>query len=453
MPTSGPDVAAAAESRDVLDVLIGRSFTTSNWTNGETCGWISGSSSESFACGHSGTCATNPDNIVGCVSGTVSPFYSSCLNYDAYQKSSCTDEGLSIGCCMNTEYPECATYLWTGSPVRSMYRCWSSQAVISMLDVPQAEIDASLSSVSASATVTATQHSVNSGPRITSGTDSDDSSSQSHNLSPGAWAGILIGTVAGLVLCYLIFKCMRKLHKDGERDFQEVQEHLDSYLLPNWQQSPATPTPAGRQANPAATPEVTAARTRNRATVNRLYGPDALPETPVRGRRSTRTGPSRRRRVHHSRHQVGTPSPADRVNPPSYEWSLMSPRAPQSISYPYPYPQARPQTPFGPAQSTTLSSVSTPPPRYSVMNPYPEATPNEPEFPASAESPAEAATPATPGSPRSNSSMLVNAVSAPNMSSDIAPDDTIPNEMDLSTQPMLAHQAHAATSPESRDRK
>ncbi|KAI2466692.1 hypothetical protein F4781DRAFT_339496 [Annulohypoxylon bovei var. microspora] len=95
-PTSAPD-AAKPEGDRVLE-LLERGTTTTNWTNADTCGWIEGSPSSSFGCGGNGTCATNANHIVACVSATYSPFYSMCLNYDAYTSGSCKNEDSSTGC-------------------------------------------------------------------------------------------------------------------------------------------------------------------------------------------------------------------------------------------------------------------------------------------------------------------------------------------------------------------
>ncbi|KAI1458880.1 hypothetical protein F4805DRAFT_105999 [Annulohypoxylon moriforme] len=134
-PTVAPD-AVAPEGKRVLE-LLERGATTSNWTNAQTCGWISGSQSSSFGCNDNGTCVTNEDHIVACATGTYSPFYSMCLNYDAYKSGSCKNDDSSTGCCMDSDYPECVTYLWVDPPQRSMYRCWKSSALITMLDEPE----------------------------------------------------------------------------------------------------------------------------------------------------------------------------------------------------------------------------------------------------------------------------------------------------------------------------
>ncbi|KAI1776248.1 hypothetical protein F4818DRAFT_440614 [Hypoxylon cercidicola] len=142
-PTPAPG-AAQPESERVLGLLLKRE-TQGNWTNSLTCGWMSGVSSSAWTCGENSTCATNQDHIVACVSESLSEFFSVCLDHSAYVASSCGDGARGTGCCTKTGYGACATYLWTGQPARSMYRCAPSSTVIGMLDEPQFVLDASLS--------------------------------------------------------------------------------------------------------------------------------------------------------------------------------------------------------------------------------------------------------------------------------------------------------------------
>ncbi|KAI1075893.1 hypothetical protein F5B20DRAFT_369354 [Whalleya microplaca] len=144
-PKPTPAPGAMSEAEQVLEALQRRS-TKTVWTNGKTCGWISGSSSYPYTCGNNETCSTNVDNIVACASGTYSPFYSVCLDYSAYQAGACSGTGSGTGCCQETGHPACGTYIWTGYPTRSMYRCFPTASVVSVFDEPQFVVDASLSS-------------------------------------------------------------------------------------------------------------------------------------------------------------------------------------------------------------------------------------------------------------------------------------------------------------------
>lgn len=120
------------------------------WENDQTCGWFSGISSSAYDCQLPLTCSTNTEDVVACATNGVEQFYTVCLNYEAVQSGKCTSAGPQTGCCQNSEEPECGTMLWTGSPARSMFKCFATATLISMLDQPQFVIDASRSSASAS---------------------------------------------------------------------------------------------------------------------------------------------------------------------------------------------------------------------------------------------------------------------------------------------------------------
>ncbi|KAI6085907.1 hypothetical protein F4821DRAFT_141194 [Hypoxylon rubiginosum] len=202
-PTPAPETKPT-ESERVLDLLLKRekAITADDWTNSVTCGWMSGVSSSPWTCGDNSTCATNDDHIVACVSETLSEFYSVCLDYEAYQANYCENDAVGTGCCTSTAYGACATYLWTGSPTRSMYRCAISSTIISMLDVPQFVVDASLSSQT---TVTSP-----SGAGTTDSTNgaSDPSTftgSSGHQLGQSdKTADIIIDRLAAIVACSVI---------------------------------------------------------------------------------------------------------------------------------------------------------------------------------------------------------------------------------------------------------
>ncbi|KAI1333667.1 hypothetical protein F5Y15DRAFT_404405 [Xylariaceae sp. FL0016] len=94
VPTPAPGVVTGEV---VLD-LFKRQTTSNNWTNSETCGWFSGVSSSAVMCGNDFTCATNSDHIVACASGTVSQFFSACLDYSAFQDGKCNGVDSATGC-------------------------------------------------------------------------------------------------------------------------------------------------------------------------------------------------------------------------------------------------------------------------------------------------------------------------------------------------------------------
>ncbi|ETS82817.1 hypothetical protein PFICI_04693 [Pestalotiopsis fici W106-1] len=145
-PTQGP--GHRSKSEVVLELL--RRDATTDWTNSKTCGWFSGISSQPWTCDGNQVCATNSEHAVACVSGDYNPFYVTCLNREAYEQGSCADAGPKTGCCSEATASECVTYMWTGSPVRSQFKCGTATAITTLLDEPQFVIDASISASKAS---------------------------------------------------------------------------------------------------------------------------------------------------------------------------------------------------------------------------------------------------------------------------------------------------------------
>ncbi|KAI0977238.1 hypothetical protein F4678DRAFT_7128 [Xylaria arbuscula] len=141
IPTPAP--GARNEGDAVLD-LLRRQISKTDWTNSETCGWYAGISSSAFECGTAFTCATDSNHVIACTSGTFKPFYSACLDYSAFQAGSCASLDSATGCCQSATAPACGTYLWTGAPERSMYECFETASIVTMIDVPQFVVDASI---------------------------------------------------------------------------------------------------------------------------------------------------------------------------------------------------------------------------------------------------------------------------------------------------------------------
>ncbi|POS72949.1 hypothetical protein DHEL01_v208658 [Diaporthe helianthi] len=148
----------APPSKAVVDLLLhrrqrtGASSSSSDniWEDDQTCGWYSGISSRAYDCQSPLTCSTNSEDVVACATDGLEQFYTVCLNYEAVQSSKCTSAGPQTGCCQNADEPACGTFVWTGTPARSMFKCFATATLISMLDEPQFVIDASRSSASAS---------------------------------------------------------------------------------------------------------------------------------------------------------------------------------------------------------------------------------------------------------------------------------------------------------------
>lgn len=165
-PTQPPDVLEYQEyapqptqppSKAVVDLLLHRRQRTDSsssskniWENDQTCGWYSGISSQPYKCASPLSCSTNTEDVVACATDGLEQFYTVCLNYEAVQSSKCTSAGPQTGCCQDADQPECGTFVWTGTPARSMFKCFPTATLISMLDEPQFIIDASISSVEAS---------------------------------------------------------------------------------------------------------------------------------------------------------------------------------------------------------------------------------------------------------------------------------------------------------------
>lgn len=206
-----PPPGSVSESDDILELLLREKRATSSntWLDGTTCGWTAGVSSAPFTCSSRQTCSTNSDNVVGCASGTTNqPFFTVCLDYQAYKQGSCSSIGPKTGCCQSSSFGSCGTFLWTGSPTRSMYRCFPTETTISMIDEPQEVLDASTTSSSTSRSSSATS-SGNSTP-----TDADDEPSSGSNNNTGAIVGGVVGGVAalGLIGGVIAWIVMRSKH-------------------------------------------------------------------------------------------------------------------------------------------------------------------------------------------------------------------------------------------------
>ncbi|KAI1411943.1 hypothetical protein F5Y13DRAFT_53180 [Hypoxylon sp. FL1857] len=337
----------SAVGEQALDL---REVTATVWTNSKTCGWIAGVSSQSFACDE-GVCATNSKHIVACVSSTVSPFYSLCLDYDAFQKSSCVDNNMETGCCIDTRYPECATYIWTDSPYRYMYRCWSSSAVITMIDVPQFIRDASRTTASAEVTIITGGGSQGNPLIPNSGSQgSDVSSAPSTGLPIDVIVGTTIGGSIGLLILVYLIRCYRRQRKLGEEARRAFEARLDRGFQ---NQRFIEPPIVGRRY-----PD-------GRVLIPRHSNPrfDLRPD--VVQQRGASSSPHRAR-AHRTR---------SREFPPIAGSVTASSDYGRSISGASTRPGDLPLSTVAEFGSSMRSSDNMPPPRYSVMNPYPEASP------------------------------------------------------------------------------
>lgn len=155
-----PPAPTPPPSKAVLELLLqrqdssssGSSSSDNTWENDSTCGWYSGISSKPYVCDSPLACTTNTDAVVAC---TSDQFYTACFNYDASVSGKCESVGPKTGCCGASTEPACGTFIWTGTPVRSMYKCFATSTVISMIDEPQYVLDAQRSSASAASSSSA----------------------------------------------------------------------------------------------------------------------------------------------------------------------------------------------------------------------------------------------------------------------------------------------------------
>ncbi|KAF7939703.1 hypothetical protein BELL_1014g00020 [Botrytis elliptica] len=124
-PTAAPNNALK-----VLDLL--KRQTTAN----NTCGYYNGIQSEPYTCSGAGYCAHNSYSAVGCCTGDINScdIFTACIDYSSSSALCALADGLT-GCCNDSDFPYCATFLWN-NPQRSMYRCVTSPAFYLMSDYP-----------------------------------------------------------------------------------------------------------------------------------------------------------------------------------------------------------------------------------------------------------------------------------------------------------------------------
>ncbi|KAK3328139.1 hypothetical protein B0T19DRAFT_183690 [Cercophora scortea] len=243
-PTQAP--GSTSDAKAVLDLLkrqdgARRRQDTGTWLNSETCGYYSGTSSSALTCESNYHCATDSHDVVACISGTDQPFYTVCLDYQAYQKGACgSDIGSKTGCCTSSEYGACGTFLWAGQQPKSMYWCFSSPKIVNMIDEPQYVLDAFTSSTTStsSSSSTSSTTSATTAPADNSnggGNNNSNNSSSSSNL--GAIVGGVVGGVAGvaLILGIIAYLIIRNKNKPA------AATQTYSAVAPNDPTTPAAP--------------------------------------------------------------------------------------------------------------------------------------------------------------------------------------------------------------------
>ncbi|KAK8054726.1 hypothetical protein PG994_009793 [Apiospora phragmitis] len=138
-------------------------------------------------------CATNEAHVVRCASGTNSPLFSVCVDYSAVVAGSCDEANTAAGCCTYTDFPACGTYLWTGTPARSMYRCFPTTSVVTLLDEPQFVVDARTNTTSSAGGVAVS-------PAATPSTDVNAGGSGGWDKNTMMYVIITVGTILGFFL-------------------------------------------------------------------------------------------------------------------------------------------------------------------------------------------------------------------------------------------------------------
>ncbi|RYO73740.1 hypothetical protein DL766_000584 [Monosporascus sp. MC13-8B] len=239
-PQPTPAPGARKSDQDLVVEYLKRqdsSRTSRNtWTNEQTC-------ASAFTCDEDFSCMTNDDNNVACGSGTYSPFFTVCLDHRAFRDGACDNANSLTGCCQDSEQPACGTYIWTGSPTRSMYRCFEQSTIISLLDIPQFVIDASRSSESerlksltaskgsskSSVPATTTSDSPPASPSdkdddaetttgdVLDGDDGEDINNTTNeitNNTPAIVGGAVGGVVGLITTCLLLYCLCRRKRKD-----------------------------------------------------------------------------------------------------------------------------------------------------------------------------------------------------------------------------------------------
>ncbi|KAH8890201.1 hypothetical protein GQ53DRAFT_807352 [Thozetella sp. PMI_491] len=196
------------ESQQILELFRrrdGLDARANSFLNDETCGYYAGTSSAPLTCDGKSTCKTNQQNAVACVSGTDQPFFTVCFDFQAAQGNACNSAGALTGCCFSSDTPACQTYIWEGTPVKSMYGCGEAPDIISILNEPQFVKDG------LTATTTTTNSQTVTGTASTSSATNSGGGSQSSGPSIGAIVGGVVGGIVVLALAGVVmWYCMRR---------------------------------------------------------------------------------------------------------------------------------------------------------------------------------------------------------------------------------------------------
>ncbi len=115
--------------------------------------------------------------------------------------------------------PDCATYVWEGQPIKSMYACFDQPTIFSMLDEPQFYHDSTAMAATSASSSTTTTPSSSSSSSAAAGSGSGGGS------NVGAIAGGVVGGVAVLALALgaaLYFVRRSKKRGGGPRTYNKL---------------------------------------------------------------------------------------------------------------------------------------------------------------------------------------------------------------------------------------
>jgi hypothetical protein len=101
---------------------------------------------------------------------------------------------------MTQSIGECITYLWPGATVKSMYRCYTERAVITMLSSPPGAETTSTSTSTSEASTSESSSGTTDTPPAQTETDTPPPTSDTGGSNTGAIVGGVVGGVAGLAL-------------------------------------------------------------------------------------------------------------------------------------------------------------------------------------------------------------------------------------------------------------
>ncbi|KAK6858028.1 hypothetical protein PG995_005727 [Apiospora arundinis] len=230
---AAPATSSLVAVTPVATTTTASSSSSNTWINSQTCGWVASTSSYPWTCNEEWHCATNAAHVVGCVSGTYSPLFSVCFDQSAVAAAGCSDPKIGTGCCSKTDFPACGTYLWTGVPARSMYRCFPTTTVVKMLDEPQFVLDSRTNTSTSSGGVVAS-------PATTPGSPgSDTGGGGSSSIGTSEIIAISIGGALGffVLLAFVRFLWSFRRSRGGRSSRSNNNDStIELVVLPQRQQ-------------------------------------------------------------------------------------------------------------------------------------------------------------------------------------------------------------------------